>query len=234
MRRRGCLVIGRRAREGVVHGFGRVVGVVHAVVALTGVEGSQGYDHWNRLSDLSARVEKAYWPRAYGSAHGVLAGKHLGPRAVAILAHTAGFRDDELFTAVQVCGAESWMFTRAYNDNIDDQTGQVVSRDVGLWEINIPASLIGSSAEEALYDPQTNANRAFTMWRNRGWQPWAAYTSGVYLHDTYTLWGLLGVMNRLGEINHTFQLAAGYSSKVKVPAVSIPTARTLWPGVPLG
>lgn len=168
-----------------------------------------------------------------GESRGVLEGARLGPRVVAKLAHDAGFRDDELFTAVAVCGAESWLFTRAHNDNLDG-SGFTLSRDVGLWEINIPASQIGTAAEESLYDPVTNAARAFSLWKARGWQPWAAFNSGVYLHDTYTLWAMLGVANRFVERNHALQVALGYESAVKVPAVSIPTARKLWPTVPLG
>jgi len=173
-------------------------------------------------------------PRAFTSADGHLDGIHLGPRAVANLAHVAGFRDDNLFAAVAICGSESWMFTKAYNDNVDDATGQVVSRDVGLWQINIPASRIGTSAEAALYDPATNASAARDLFISRGFQPWVGFTSNAYLHDTYTLWAYMGVANRWAEIQNDLAVVAGMTPQVKVPAISIPTMRKLYPTVPLG
>jgi hypothetical protein len=167
------------------------------------------------------------------SAGGVLAGVWYGPRPVAKVAHAAGFRDDDLFMAVAICGSESWLYTKAYNDNFVD--GVVISRDVGLWQINIPASQIGTSAETALYDPEHNASAAFWLWKNRGWEPWVGFTSNAYLHNTYHLWGVLGCGNRWSEIITNRAAVVGYTSTaVKVPAISIPTARTLWPSVPLG
>jgi hypothetical protein len=183
------------------------------------------------VDELRASIPAEFQPRAVSK--GVLAGVHLGPRQVAVLAHTAGFRDDDLFTAVAVCGSESWLYTEAHNDNLD-ASGTVTSRDVGLWEINIPASEIGTSVEASLYDPQTNADHAFQLWKSRGWQPWVGFTSGAYLHDTYRIWAYLGVANRWSEIASGLAGTAGVASVVKVPAVSIPTARTLWKGVPLG
>lgn len=164
---------------------------------------------------------------------GVLAGVRLGPRVIAKLAHDAGFRDDSLFMAVAICAGESDFYTKARNDNLGPD-GTVVSRDVGLWQINIPAAQIGTQAETSLYDPATNASAAFSLWQRRGWEPWVAFTSNAYLNDTYIGWAMLGVMNRWGEIAHTAATAAGRTSSLRVPFVSIPDLRKLYPFVDWG
>lgn len=156
---------------------------------------------------------------------GTLAGKQLQLRQVIDYAHIAGFRDDDLVIAAMVCGAESWRYTRAFNDNTDG------SRDVGLMEINIPKSAIGTAQEEALYDPANNFARAFAMWKTRKWQPWVSYNTGVYLHDTYRAWALLGIMNHYAEI---FDKATAQQTALKVPLISVHQFKTLYPNVVLG
>lgn len=164
---------------------------------------------------------------------GVLAGRRLQPRKVAAYAHDAGFRDKDLFISIAVAGSESWLFTKAYNDNLDDQ-GKKKSRDVGIWEINIPASQIGTQAEEDLYDPKINAQRAFALWKTRGWQPWVAFNTGVYLHDTYLSWALLGVSNYFGEQFVAAATDLGQTPKIKVPFVSLTQLKKIYPSVVLG
>lgn len=206
---------------------------------------------------------------------GVLAGEWVGPRKAAILAHNAGFRDDDLFTAVAVCGAESWLYTKARNDNtalitalaagqvvcnvetyekttiVDAANGKVqlsdgetvtvprttrwiTSRDCGLWQINIAAGEINTAVEEVLYDPARNAAAAFKLWQRRGFEPWVAYTGRTYLNDTYTIWAAMGAANRWAELEVNAAVAAGKTSKVRVPFVSIPQIRVIYPKVPLG
>ena len=152
---------------------------------------------------------------------GYLLGTQLGPRKLAELAYSAGvtdFKDVARATAIGL--AESQGYTRAYNDNLD-ANGNVISRDVGIWEINIPASEIGTSVEENLYDPVQNAAAMAQLHSRRGWQPWVAYTSNVYLHDTYLRRASLGVMNMAAEMFALDARAAGQSPKTPVPMLSL-------------
>ena len=159
---------------------------------------------------------------------GYLLGQQLGPRKLAELAYDAGvtdFKDVARATAIGL--AESQGFTRAYNDNVDEN-GKVISRDVGLWEINIPASQIGTSVEANLYDPVQNAAAMARLHANRGWQPWVAYTSNVYLHDTYLRRASLGVMNMAAEMFVLDGRAAGQSPKTPVPMLSLKQLSTFY------
>jgi hypothetical protein len=90
-----------------------------------------------------------------------------------------------------------------------DAGGQVLSRDCGIYQFNIPANEIGSDAEFALrtesrvpseYMPvfQTSVRKAWdyynTSWRRGGkpdirrWQAWAAYTSGWATYPRSWVW----------------------------------------------
>lgn len=180
---------------------------------------------------LRDKIAEKYHPRAAVS--GQLIGPQITQRKVAHLAHDAGFRDTDLYIACMVCGAESWRFQRAYNDNLDADN-HVVSRDVGLMEINIPASQIGTPKEEELYDPVKNFARAWDLFLSRKWQPWAAFNSGVYLHDTYLQWALLGVANFAREQMIPRQEAIGYNSKTRLPWITLAEVKKLYPDVVLG
>lgn len=66
----------------------------------------------------------------------------------------------------------------------------IVSRDVGAFQINIPASAIGTPQEETLYDFTANVASARNKWltwsgdgKNTevGWDHWSAYSSGIAL-----------------------------------------------------
>jgi len=109
-----------------------------------------------------------------------------------------------------------------------------VSRDVGLMEINIPASQIGTPAEEALYAPAANFKAAFALWKNRGWQPWVGFNKDIYLHDTYISWALLGAMNYFGEQYITAATDLGQTPQVKIPAISLKQYKRFYPDIVLG
>lgn len=130
---------------------------------------------------------------------GELHGLQWQPRDLAKLFYDHGWRDAVvLCQAVQVCLAESQGYDRAFNDNLDS-AGQVLSRDVGLLQINVPASAIGTARETDLYDPVRNAEAARTLFESRGWQPWAAWNSKICFRDTYVKRAVRGVGNFLGE-----------------------------------
>lgn len=82
-----------------------------------------------------------------------------------------------LLRVVATSLAESQGDAKAWNDNTGSD-GKVLSRDVGLFEINIPASHIGGAEEKKLYDPAYNTVRAAQLFDTRKLQPWAGYTSG--------------------------------------------------------
>jgi hypothetical protein len=175
-------------------------------------------------------------PAASPAPRGVLLPPRIYPRQLAALAYNAGpkWRDAKvLVRAVAVCLAESQGYAGSFNDNLDS-SGAVVSRDVGLWQINIPASQIGTSVEVALHDPAANAAAAYRLYDSRGFQPWVAYNTGVYLHSTYVARATLGVTNFLEAELVRDALNAGQPTDLRVPFISIPQLRGLYPKVALG
>jgi Lysozyme like domain len=165
---------------------------------------------------------------------GELIGPKLQPRALAHLAYDAGWHDvNNLTTAVAVCLAESQGYQNAFNDNYDS-SGAVVSRDVGLWEINIPASQIGTEVESNLYVAVNNAQAAYALWQKRGFEPWVAFQTGVYLHDTYIIRAMMGVVNMQSERLVNLAKAAGQTPLCNVPFINVKEIRAIYPSVPLG
>jgi len=162
----------------------------------------------------------------------------LQPRDIAALAYKAGWHDlNNLVMAVAVAHAECGGFYLSYNDNLDDTTNKAVSRDVGLFQINIPASQIGTKAETELHDPATNIARAYAMWKARGWQPWASYTHGVVFDDTYLSMALVGVLNFAAgtAIEEGAKLHPERSTHhvLKVPVVSLKQWKHMHSAVPI-
>jgi hypothetical protein len=105
----------------------------------------------------------------------------------------------------------------------------ITSRDVGLWQINIPASQIGTKVESDLYVPSNNLSAACTLWRVRGFQPWVGYGTGVYLHDAYMQRALLGVMNMLSAQFVTEANLDGQAPTTRTPFISYSQMRKLYP-----
>jgi hypothetical protein len=145
---------------------------------------------------------------------GVLEGDQLQPSILANYCHGAGWQDKNLEIAVATCLGESNGFVGAYNDNKDD-AGKVLSRDCGLFEINIPASQIGSDYEIRLRnDPLFNVQEAHRLWVKWGgghnnfaddtvaWNHWVAFKSGVATDPNaggYYIWrALRGIANYRG------------------------------------
>jgi hypothetical protein len=160
---------------------------------------------------------------------GELRGTQIQPRAIAALAYTAGIHDaHRLAEAVAIAIAESQGYSRAFNDNLD-AAGNVTSRDCGVWQINIPASQIGTAAEESLYDPARNAAAMYRLFAARGWQPWVSYNTKVYLHDTYLRRATLGVMNHLAEGLVAEAKQAGQTPTTRVPMISSHDLSRIYP-----
>lgn len=92
---------------------------------------------------------------------------------VGLIAHVAGFTDNDLVISIAVAHAES-----GFDTNARYVTSQEDSR--GLWQINTYAH--PNFDLNALYDGMYNGRAAFTVFRNAGyrWTPWTTYTRGNY------------------------------------------------------
>ena len=106
----------------------------------------------------------------------------LTPEQIAGHAQAAGFRGEDLTTAVAVALAESGGRTQAHNTDAPDDS-------YGLWQINMYGALgpdrrerYGLDSDRELLDPATNAEAAYEVFRERGrsFEPWSAYTNGSY------------------------------------------------------
>lgn len=102
-----------------------------------------------------------------------------GSGSIAGYAANAGFSGSDLQTAVAVAYAESGGKTSAYNPETAAGTpsGQ---GSIGLWQIYLykHPEFTGWN----LYDGQTNANAAYSVYSAAGqsFSPWSTYNSGVY------------------------------------------------------
>lgn len=114
-----------------------------------------------------------------------VAGKRLMPREIASLCYRHGWTDTkDLVVAVAVCLSESNGYPRAWNDNVVD--GVVKSRDLGLFQLNHPAKVIGTAAEENMYIPGWNVQAARQHYLRAidyygadfGWKPWYGWLDG--------------------------------------------------------
>lgn len=113
-------------------------------------------------------------------------GKQLMPRDICSLV-VPHFPNSKV-KAVAVALAESAGWTGATHLNYDSD-GNLSSKDCGLFQINIPASEIGSSLEtELLTNVEFNVQKAYELYEQewiragkldvRRWEPWVSYTSG--------------------------------------------------------
>lgn len=101
----------------------------------------------------------------------------LDPNSIARLAYAAGFRGQDLRTAVAIAMAESSGNPNAYNP--ERAAGTRAGRgSYGLWQIYLTAHPEYAGAN--LYDPLTNAKVAYAVYRQAGnrFTPWSTYNSG--------------------------------------------------------
>jgi hypothetical protein len=136
-----------------------------------------------------------------------LEGKQLLPRDVA-----SALRDYwsnyELTKGIATVLSESQAFVGAYHTN-EDAAGNVLSRDCGVFQINIAAKYIGTpvefslrttSLDSAVYWPvvTNNVQAAWALynqpWTRNGqpdirrWQPWYGFTFGWATFPAFWLW----------------------------------------------
>lgn len=105
---------------------------------------------------------------------------NLGIPQLVVLAGNAGFSGSDLVTAVAVALAESGGNPQAYNPETKAGAPQGYG-SFGLWQIYLKShpEFAGSN----LFDPQTNASAAFSVYRGAGgsFGPWSTFKSGAYL-----------------------------------------------------
>lgn len=93
---------------------------------------------------------------------------------VARAANNAGFRGQDLITAVAVALAES-----QGNPTAHRVTSREDSR--GAWQINIRPDAHPEYANANLYDLDVAARAALAIQQSRGWREWSTHNTGAYL-----------------------------------------------------
>lgn len=89
---------------------------------------------------------------------------------IAYLANRAGFKGQDLVTAIAVAIAES--SGDANNANSTTSTG--------LWQVQYSSHKNLVPNQTALFDPITNAKAAFSVFQGSGWGAWTTYNTGAY------------------------------------------------------
>ena len=102
-----------------------------------------------------------------------LTGGNLTFAQIQSYASNAGFSGDDLNTAVAIALAESSGNPNAAGD-------PTLGGSYGLWQVNLKAH--PEYTAQQLYDPQTNANAAFTVYSvaQSSFTPWTTFNSGAY------------------------------------------------------
>jgi hypothetical protein len=92
------------------------------------------------------------------------------------LAANAGFSGSDLDTAAAIALAESSGNPNAYGD-------PSAGGSYGLWQINAKYHPEFGPDFTTLYDPQTNANAAYQVYKTAGYSftPWSTFNSGAFI-----------------------------------------------------
>jgi hypothetical protein len=167
--------------------------------------------------------------RANGGANSVAVTDRADPlrdaEVAAAAAYQAGFRGTDLYTMVWIAGGESGYDPHALNRY--SQAGRTYAV-YGLWQIS---SIHAGVSPPSIYDPLTNARRAFALYRGRGgsrlgdggpasrFDDWAAHTaanetaygSTARKAITATLSGMTGTAVT-GEATPAIESCAGSSA----------------------
>lgn len=107
-------------------------------------------------------------------------GMKLSAADIATYARRAGWVGTSLATAIAIALAESSGKPTAYNPETAANT-PVGKGSYGLWQVYLKAH--PEFEGQNLYDPQTNANAAFSVFRNANYSftPWSTYNNEAYL-----------------------------------------------------
>lgn len=116
----------------------------------------------------------------------LLSGGNLNANQIAVYAQSAGFTGNALVTAVAIALAES-----SGNPNITGDGGT----SYGLWQIHAPAHPEFGPPGPSWFDPQINANMAYSVYVAAGnsFNPWSTYSvTGTYANYLSTVTQSLG------------------------------------------
>lgn len=135
------------------------------------------------------------------------------PSSIYGYAANAGFSGSDLVTAVAIALAESGGNANAYNPELAAQAlngapdGQ---GSAGLWQIYQFAH--PEFEGEDLYDPQTNANAAFSVYSDAGnsFSPWTTFKSAAYLAHIGAAQSVTDGGNTSGDSSNSDDLGADY------------------------
>lgn len=103
------------------------------------------------------------------------------------VARNAGFSGDDLVTAVSIALAESGGNPKALGDI------GIGQGSFGLWQINSYYHPEYGPDFTVLYDPQTNANAAYSVYSLAGFnfKPWSTFKNGAYAKYVSPVQGVL-------------------------------------------
>jgi len=110
-------------------------------------------------------------------------GGNLGYADIFPLAINAGFSGQDADTATAIALAESSGNPNAYNPETAAHTPQGLG-SYGLWQVYLKAHPEFTGVN--LYDPQLNANAAYSVYCAAGgaFTPWSTYNSGAWKTNT--------------------------------------------------
>lgn len=138
------------------------------VAAMLPAGGTVLTDHGQALRDAGMSLSQV---RAHQLPH-FAGGGTIGPARAGQVARDAGFKGQDLVTAIAVSGAESGWRPGDTNLNSDGST------DRGLWQIN---SVHKQFDFNRLFLPGYNARAAWSVSnKGRNWLPWVTYNNGAY------------------------------------------------------
>jgi hypothetical protein len=109
---------------------------------------------------------------------------------VATVAQNAGFSGQDLITAVAVAMAESGGDPNALGDQ------GIGQGSFGLWQISSLYHPEFGPDFSQLYDPQVNANAAFSVYQAAGdsFSPWSTFKSGSYQQFVSSVASIVAVL----------------------------------------
>jgi len=131
-------------------------------------------------------------------------GRLLLPREIARICYKAGWIDAlRLVDAVAVVLAESNGYAKRRGpehivNGVLTYGNTDGSYDRGMWQINTVHKDISDAATD---DPVKATAYARKLYLDRGFRPWAAYTSGRYKNERTFVYAIDGVRNFLAETN---------------------------------
>ena len=158
----------------------QLTGPIDVIDAFSGGGSSAGSNFQSDAAATSRAAGALQLPLSYSSAQGQVSGGSggggvLSDIEIANAARSAGFKGQDLITAVSVALAESDGNPATVYNNSDNAK----SSDLGLFQINDYWNrewLDGSFGDP--FNPYDSARMAYDIWSKRGWRDWVTFTKG--------------------------------------------------------